>query len=91
MEAAAVNLEVGHHQSKFIFQEYLLPQGVVEPAEDKAEDEAKNENEVESEAMSESEDQGENEDEDGGSADKAKEDFFNDEEMSGLLANITKA
>ncbi|KAF9993882.1 hypothetical protein BGZ80_004468 [Entomortierella chlamydospora] len=94
MKAAAVNKEVGHHQSKVIYQEYPPPQGVIEAVDrdeygDEAE--AENENKAETEAESESDDQGEDEDENGGGADEAKDDFFNDEEMSSLLANIAEA
>ncbi|KAF8928751.1 hypothetical protein BGZ47_001452, partial [Haplosporangium gracile] len=37
MKAAAVSMEVGHHQSKVIYKEYLPPQGDVESNEDEAE------------------------------------------------------
>ncbi|KAI8356270.1 hypothetical protein B0O80DRAFT_23387 [Mortierella sp. GBAus27b] len=67
MEAAAVNMEVGHHQSKAIFQEYLLQQGVVEPDEDEAEgqdeDEAKDQDKDEAEAEDQDKDEAEAENE----------------------------
>ncbi|KAG0260427.1 hypothetical protein BG011_001898 [Mortierella polycephala] len=63
--------------------------GVVEPGEDDAED--GDEDGVEDEAEVEDEDGDEAEAEDGGSADEAEEDIVDDEEVSGLLANITKA
>ncbi|KAF9125486.1 hypothetical protein BGX30_000444 [Mortierella sp. GBA39] len=93
MRVAAVSMEVGHLQSKVIYQKYLPPQGVVESDEDEAEDGT--EGEAEDEAGTEDEDEYEDktdaEDEDRSSADEAEEDFFNDEEISSLLTNIAKA
>ncbi|KAG9063087.1 hypothetical protein KI688_004687 [Linnemannia hyalina] len=64
MKAAAVSMEVGHHQSKAIYQEYLPPQGVVEPNDDDAEDGDEDGVEDEAEAGDEDEDEAEDEDED---------------------------
>ncbi|KAG0255158.1 hypothetical protein DFQ27_006409, partial [Actinomortierella ambigua] len=91
MKAAAVNIEVGHHQSKLVVEpdEDETEDGDEHESEDLDEDEAEVENEAKAEAEAEAE--AGSEDDDGGSADEADEDFFNDEEMSSLLANIAKA
>ncbi|KAG0333972.1 hypothetical protein BG004_000608 [Podila humilis] len=44
-EAAAVNMEVGHHKTKVIFQKYLPPLGAETPDEDETEADTDEENE----------------------------------------------